>query len=212
VITEAGRHRAKHIVLAAGVWSRDMAARLGTTIPLVAERGYHTMMPDPGVAMKISTLWEERKVIFTPMEHGLRASGIAEFAVRDAPPRYALAERLKRSGADTGAARRRQHTMDGAAASHPRLSSGNRPFVTASADHLRLRARPQRLQSRPGDRTAGGRNRRPANSKHRHRALSGGPFLTIIGASRFTKVRACRFLGEPYIRLHINDFLWSNNR
>src|SRR5260370_11800435 len=55
------------------------------------------MMPEPGVKMKISTLWEERKVIFTPMEHGLRASGIAEFAVRDAPPRYALAERLKRS-------------------------------------------------------------------------------------------------------------------
>ncbi len=54
-------------------------------------------MPEPGVAMKISTLWEERKVIFTPMEHGLRASGIAEFAVREAPPRYALAERLKRS-------------------------------------------------------------------------------------------------------------------
>ena len=48
------------------------------------------MMPEPGVEMKISTLWEERKVIFTPMEHGLRASGIAEFAVRDAPPRYAL--------------------------------------------------------------------------------------------------------------------------
>ena len=40
---------------------------------------------------------EERKVIFTPMEHGLRASGIVEFAVRDAPPRYAPAERLKRS-------------------------------------------------------------------------------------------------------------------
>jgi D-amino-acid dehydrogenase len=81
VITETGRHRAEYIVLAAGVWSRGLAARLGTPIPLVAERGYHTMMPDPGVAMKISTLWEERKVIFTPMEHGLRASGIAEFAV-----------------------------------------------------------------------------------------------------------------------------------
>ena len=70
-----------------------MAAR----IPLVAERGYHAMMPQPGVAMQISTLWEERKVICTPMEHGLRASGIAGFAVREAPRRYALGERLKRS-------------------------------------------------------------------------------------------------------------------
>jgi D-amino-acid dehydrogenase len=97
VVTDRSRHPADQVVLAAGVWSRDFAARLGTRIPLVAERGYHTMMPQPGVAMKISTLWEERKVIFTPMEHGLRASGIAEFAVRDAPPRYELAERLKRS-------------------------------------------------------------------------------------------------------------------
>jgi D-amino-acid dehydrogenase len=97
VLTDQGRHEADQVVLAAGVWSRDFARRLGTSIPLIAERGYHAMMPEPGVAMRISTLWEERKVIFTPMEHGLRGSGIAEFAVREAPPRYALAERLKRS-------------------------------------------------------------------------------------------------------------------
>jgi D-amino-acid dehydrogenase len=97
VVTDQGRREADQVVLAAGVWSRDFAGRLGTGVPLVAERGYHTMMPEPGVAMKVSTLWEERKVIFTPMEHGLRASGIAEFAVRDAPPRFRLAERLKHS-------------------------------------------------------------------------------------------------------------------
>src|SRR5262249_14709408 len=96
VVTDKGRHLADQVVLAARVWSREFAMRLGCRIPLVAERGYHAMLPQPGVAMRISTLWEERKVIFTPMEHGLRASGIAEFAVRDAPPRYALAERLKR--------------------------------------------------------------------------------------------------------------------
>jgi D-amino-acid dehydrogenase len=100
VVTEQSRHPADQVVLAAGVWSRDFATRLGTRIPLVAERGYHAMLPQPDVTMKISTLWEERKVIFTPMEHGLRASGIAEFAVRDAPPRYALAERLKGSALD----------------------------------------------------------------------------------------------------------------
>jgi len=97
VVTDQGHHPADQVGLAAGVWSREFATRLGTRIPLVAERGYHAMLPQPGIEMKISTLWEERKVIFTPMEHGLRASGIAEFAVRDAPPRYALAERLKRS-------------------------------------------------------------------------------------------------------------------
>jgi D-amino-acid dehydrogenase len=86
IVTDQGRHSADQVVLAAGIWSRDFATRLGARIPLVAERGYHAMLPQPGIAMKISTLWEERKVIFTPMEHGLRASGIAEFAVRDAAP------------------------------------------------------------------------------------------------------------------------------
>src|SRR5688500_629768 len=66
VVTDQGRREADQVVLAAGVWSRDFAGRLGANIPLVAERGYHAMLPEPGVAMKVSTLWEERKVIFTP--------------------------------------------------------------------------------------------------------------------------------------------------
>jgi D-amino-acid dehydrogenase len=97
VITEADRHQPDQVVIAAGFWSRDLASQLGDHFPLVAERGYHAMMPRPGVTMRIPTLWEERKVIFTPMEHGLRASGIAEFVAREAAPRYRYADRVKRT-------------------------------------------------------------------------------------------------------------------
>ena len=100
VRTDAVTHAPEQLVLAAGIWSKPFAERLGTKVPLVAERGYHAMMPEPGVEMKISTLWEERKIIFTPMEHGIRASGIAEFSASEAPPRYELAERLRRSALD----------------------------------------------------------------------------------------------------------------
>jgi len=44
-------------------------------------------------------VWEERKVIFADGAR-LRASGIAEFAVRDAPPRYAWPSGSNRHGAD----------------------------------------------------------------------------------------------------------------
>ena len=96
IITDAGRHETDQVVLAAGIWSRDLAAGLGTQVPLVAERGYHVMMPDAGVAMRISVLWQERKMIVTPMERGIRASGMAEFSAGVDKPRWRLAERVGR--------------------------------------------------------------------------------------------------------------------
>ncbi|MBV9784364.1 MAG: FAD-binding oxidoreductase, partial [Acidisphaera sp.] len=95
--TDRATHRPAQAVLAAGIWSRRIAERLGIHIPLVAERGYHAMLANPGIDMRISTLWEERKVIFTPMEHGLRASGIAEFADPDAKPRWRFADLVART-------------------------------------------------------------------------------------------------------------------
>ena len=97
VSTDRGAYAADQIVVAAGVWSKQLAAMAGASIPLVAERGYHAMLPHPGIAMTISTLWQERKVIITPMEHGVRASGIAEFAATGAPPRHRFAARLRRT-------------------------------------------------------------------------------------------------------------------
>ncbi|GAB2904936.1 FAD-binding oxidoreductase [Paralcaligenes sp. KSB-10] len=73
------------VVIAAGMRSRELAALLGDSIPLEAERGYHVMLPDPHVrpAIKISN----RDLMFglTPMEHGVRIAGTVEFAKPNAP-------------------------------------------------------------------------------------------------------------------------------
>ena len=94
---ERGGLDAGRIVIAAGVWSRRLAAQLGTRVPLEAERGYHTMFADPGgVRMRVSVMSADRYIAVTPMTEGVRATGIAEFAAPDAPPEMANARLVRR--------------------------------------------------------------------------------------------------------------------
>lgn len=96
VLSDAGRHDADLVVLAAGVWSRSLAAQLGCRVPLEAEGGYHVMLPAPKVSLRMPILACERKIVLTPMEEGLRITGIAEFAGIDAPPDYGRADMILR--------------------------------------------------------------------------------------------------------------------
>ena len=96
VVTDAGTHASDAVVIAAGAWSASLVAQLGSRVPLAAERGYHVMLPEPGVAVRRPMRLYDRYVVVTPMEHGLRLSGIAEFASLDAPPDWSLADVLLR--------------------------------------------------------------------------------------------------------------------
>ncbi|MFP6742525.1 MAG: FAD-dependent oxidoreductase [Alphaproteobacteria bacterium] len=82
------------LVIAAGAWSHRLAARLGSKVPLETQRGYHVTVADPGVAPRRIVMWADRKFMATPMEHGLRFAGTAEFAGLDAPPDYRRARAL----------------------------------------------------------------------------------------------------------------------
>src|SRR6266404_2063351 len=99
------------------------------------------MMPQPGVAMQISTLWEERKVICTPMEHGLRASGIAGFAVREALRAGRAAQTLG-PGADPRAQGCRHHAIVGPPRGDSGLPAGDRARTAPPERDLRLWPRP----------------------------------------------------------------------
>lgn len=72
-------------VLAAGYWSRDLARRLGTRIPVAVQRGYHVTLPSPAGNAPMPVKSEDRKIIVTPMRDGQRVTGVAEFAAPDAP-------------------------------------------------------------------------------------------------------------------------------
>ena len=94
VLTDGDAVECDLVVLAAGVWSRILARQLGSRVPLIAERGYNVMLPDPDIMPGRCVISGERYFGIAPMEHGLRVAGLAEFAATDAPPVYARAERL----------------------------------------------------------------------------------------------------------------------
>lgn len=89
-------HRAKHVVLSCGAWSKSLAAQTGYRVPLDTERGYHLTLPGvvPRFGMPIASY--ERKVIVTPMSCGLRMTGTVEFGGLALPPDPARFDQLKR--------------------------------------------------------------------------------------------------------------------
>ena len=63
-------------------------------LPLETERGYHAMLPSPGIELKTAITNKTRGFAMTPMEGGLRIAGTVEFAGLDAPPNERRAEVL----------------------------------------------------------------------------------------------------------------------
>jgi D-amino-acid dehydrogenase len=84
------------VVIAASVWSRALAAALGTKVPLEAERGYHAMFNGSDVKMNGGVISVDRYIAITPMLEGIRAGGVAEFAAPDAPANFAIAGLVRR--------------------------------------------------------------------------------------------------------------------
>ena len=94
LLTDGGPLPVETLVIAAGAWSHRLTAQLGTRVPLEAERGYHLMLPRPGVALRMPLVDRDHNFTMTPMDCGLRLGGTAEFAGVDAPPDYRRARIL----------------------------------------------------------------------------------------------------------------------
>lgn len=85
------------LVIAAGIWSSALARKLGDNIPLISQRGYHVMHADPGITLDGPFKCEDRKIIITPMDGGIRVTGIAELAPPGRPPTPGRARSLVRA-------------------------------------------------------------------------------------------------------------------
>jgi D-amino-acid dehydrogenase len=84
------------VVIAAGVWSRTLAAQLGTRVPLEAERGYHVMFANQPVKLRRAIVSADRSISLAHMVEGIRATGVAEFAPPDAAPNMENARMVQR--------------------------------------------------------------------------------------------------------------------
>jgi glycine/D-amino acid oxidase-like deaminating enzyme len=94
VQTDAGPVPCDALVVAAGAWSKPLAAQLGASVPLDTERGYHVQFPEPGVSPRLPVFSTERAFVATPLEVGLRCAGTVELGGLKAPPNWARAEVL----------------------------------------------------------------------------------------------------------------------
>ena len=88
---------ADQYIITAGVWSKGLATQCGVsrTLPLIAERGYHIMLPSPEVGgFKRPVAFGERSFLLCPMTEGIRMTGQVELAKTDAKPNYVLHRHL----------------------------------------------------------------------------------------------------------------------
>lgn len=110
----------ERVVIAAGAASGDLSAKLGTPLPLEAERGYHITIADPGVMPRLPVTHTDAKFVCAPMNMGLRLAGTAEFAGLDAPPNWKRAELLERQA---------RRMFPGVKMDHVTRWAGNRPSL-----------------------------------------------------------------------------------
>ena len=86
------------VVVAAGVWSGPLAKKLGISVPLEAERGYHIELWEPNFMPPAPVMVASGKFVVTPMEGRLRFAGVVEFGGTEAGPSRAPLELLKKNG------------------------------------------------------------------------------------------------------------------
>ena len=81
-------------VVAAGAWSKDLAAQLGDSVPLDTERGYNISFA--GVTDRITrpVSFQGYGFVATPMDTGLRIGGAVELGGLSLPPNHARTRAL----------------------------------------------------------------------------------------------------------------------
>jgi glycine/D-amino acid oxidase-like deaminating enzyme len=96
VITNVGDYSFAKVVVAGGAWSNQILNPLGVRLPLEAERGYHIMVRDAPLRLKLPVLHRGRGFGATPMEDGVRFAGTVEIAGLDIPLNEKRAESIRR--------------------------------------------------------------------------------------------------------------------
>jgi len=122
--TESGRRiEADQLVVAAGAWSNAIAGQLDHEVPMIAKRGYHSMISNPGIELEYPVMSLSRVFVMTPLESGLRVAGTAEFAALDAEPDYRRAKALLKNAS---------HYLDGLKTENVTEWMGQRPMMADS--------------------------------------------------------------------------------
>ena len=89
VVTSKNAYSANSVVLATGSWSREMAALVGASLPLMPGRGYSVTLEDSPWRVNYPAILVEGRAAITPMDgNKIRFGGTMEITSITAPPRY----------------------------------------------------------------------------------------------------------------------------
>ena len=80
VLTSEGDLDADRVLLAAGVWSRELLAEMEVRIPLEAGKGYSVTSAGKGTQPERPLKLAEAQVVLTPYDGGVRVSGMFELS------------------------------------------------------------------------------------------------------------------------------------
>lgn len=80
VLTDGGRQPFDRIIIAAGAFSKKLAAEAGHRVPLDTERGYHAMLPHLETPLSCSLQSLEHGFVLSPMRDGTRLTTSVELA------------------------------------------------------------------------------------------------------------------------------------
>jgi D-amino-acid dehydrogenase len=84
----ASLHKADHFVVAAGVWSREVAEQLNLSLPMVGGRGYSITLENFPYRFNYPVILSEARVAISPMNgNKLRFGGTMEITAVNTPPR-----------------------------------------------------------------------------------------------------------------------------
>ncbi len=137
-------HTTSTLVVAAGAWSHRLAAQLGDTIPLEAERGYNTTLPVDAFDVKRQLVFSGHGFVITPLATGLRVGGAVEFGGLKRRPNFARSGAMLRKAADflpglkTGGGREWMGHRPSLPDSLPVIGSASRPNIYYAFGHGHL--------------------------------------------------------------------------
>ena len=95
VHTSNGPVPCERAVIAAGAWSKVLAAQAGDTVPLETERGYHALILGAETGPRTPMIPSDGKMSNVRTPQGLRIAGQVEIAGLEAAPNWKRAEVLR---------------------------------------------------------------------------------------------------------------------
>ena len=87
--------RFDRVVIAAGVWSRDLVRQFSLKILLETERGYNTTFTDLDWNIAMPLGFADHGFVATPLVDGLRVGGAVELGRPETPANYARAKAMR---------------------------------------------------------------------------------------------------------------------